>query len=139
MAPPREEPGSQNVGSGWNDGAGPGGREVTGDPDPTGDGADCTAEGLGSTGGASDGASDPGAGDPLGAPDPGASDAGGSLLVGSALWAGMAAATGTPIPPEATTNDSPASASTSTPAMSDRLARTPAGIVHERSSTPLSA
>ena len=64
---------------------------------------------------------------------------GGSLLVGSALSAGVAAATGTPRPPEATANDSPASASTSTPAMSDRLVRKPAGTVQRMSRRPASA
>lgn len=91
-------------------------------------------------------------GDPVGDSDAGGSDpadgdsdpAGGSLPIGgsdpvgsSPPWAGAAAAAAeTPSPPADTVNDRTARLTTRTPAMSDRLARTPDGTVQRISSPP---
>jgi len=153
----RQAAATQNVGTGSNDGPADslaGGLDGTAcvDPDNGGVGLGDPVSWLGDGDGDGDGdsGSEPaGCSDPVAGSDaPGDSDpAGGSLPIGasdpvggSPPWAGTAAAAAdTPSPPADTANDRPANPSTRTPAMSDRFARTPAGSVHEKSSTPLSA
>ena len=137
---------AQNVGSGSNDGVLPGcpdpsvgssepagGFDAAGEPGSSDDGADWIGDALGSTGGDVS----PTGSDPAGDSDPaGGSDSPG----GSSFWTGIAAAAaGTPRPPDDTTNDKPAKARTRTPAISERLARSPAGTVQRMSIRPLIA